>query len=255
MCRRKGLQLSIAAAALLFVAAPALAETVLPSLAEIAQKQAEQSVPRTAVAFDPKTFDAYVGYYELTPTLVFTVTRQGDKYFAKLGDQLDVQWFPESQTSFFSQVVRAQISFTRDGSGKATGLVLHQGGLEQPAKRISEAQATALVAAQRQHLADDKPLPGSEAAVRHFIETIEADKPDWDANTQMVDVNMRQGWPIAQARIKHLGALKSIAFNKVASNGFDIYDVTFEHGVAQCAILLNEEGKAAGRALFDKPGT
>ena len=45
--------------------------------------------------------------------------------------------FAESETKFFLKVVDAQISFTKDDSGAVTGLILHQGGANQPARRVS----------------------------------------------------------------------------------------------------------------------
>jgi hypothetical protein len=46
-----------------------------------------------------------------------------------------VEVFPESDHDFFLKVIDAQITFATDSQGKATGLVLHQGG-DHPARRI-----------------------------------------------------------------------------------------------------------------------
>jgi hypothetical protein len=43
--------------------------------------------------------------------------------------------FPEGERDYFLKVVDAQITFETDEHGKATGLVLHQGG-DNHAKRI-----------------------------------------------------------------------------------------------------------------------
>ena len=112
-----------------------------PSADDIAQKRAEQAQPRTAVALDPKLFDKYVGYYQLAPKAVFTITRDGDHFFAQLTRQKQVEIFPESESKFFLKVVPAQISFDIGAEGKVTGLILHQGGRELPAPRIDEALA------------------------------------------------------------------------------------------------------------------
>jgi hypothetical protein len=71
-----------------------------PSADEIAQKQAEQAAPRTRVAFDPKQFDEYVGYYQLTPKAIVTVTRDGEHFFAQLSGQPAFEVFPESPNKF-----------------------------------------------------------------------------------------------------------------------------------------------------------
>ncbi len=91
---------------------------------------------RAAVRLDPKIYDDYTGQYELAPGAVFTIRREGDRLLAQLTGQPAWEVFPESETHFFYKVVDAQLTFQRGESGKATGLVLHQNGLDQEAKRI-----------------------------------------------------------------------------------------------------------------------
>jgi hypothetical protein len=105
-----------------------------------AQRRSEQALPRTPVAFEPAHFDKYVGYYQLGPATIFTVSRDGGHYFARLTGQVNVEFFPESETKFFATIVPVQISFDTDAQGRVTGLVLHQNGLEQPALRVSESE-------------------------------------------------------------------------------------------------------------------
>jgi CubicO group peptidase (beta-lactamase class C family) len=80
------------------------------------------------VAIDPKILDNYVGSYQLAPNFILTVTREGDHLFTQATGQGKVEVFPESEHDFFLKVVDAQITFETDSQGKATGLVLHQGG-------------------------------------------------------------------------------------------------------------------------------
>ncbi len=87
------------------------------------------------IAVDPKLFDAYVGRYELAPTFILTVTREGNQLFVQATGQGKFEVFPESDRDFFYKVVDAQITFEMDSTGKATGLVLHQNGVDQRAKR------------------------------------------------------------------------------------------------------------------------
>ena len=46
--------------------------------------------------------------------------------------------FPESETEFFLKIVDAQITFVKNDKGKVTGLILHQGGQDTPANKISD---------------------------------------------------------------------------------------------------------------------
>ena len=65
-----------------------------------------------------------------------TVTREGDHLFMQATGQPTVQIFPESDRDYFLKVVDAQITFVTDSNGRATELILHQGGMDQHAKRI-----------------------------------------------------------------------------------------------------------------------
>lgn len=89
------------------------------------------------IAVDPKLYDEYVGVYELTPAFKITITRETDKLYGQATGQSRFQLFPESPTGYFLKEVDAQITFNRDEKGQVSQLVLHQGGADQPGKRIS----------------------------------------------------------------------------------------------------------------------
>jgi D-alanyl-D-alanine carboxypeptidase len=91
---------------------------------------------RQAIKVDPALYDRLTGDYELAPNFVITVVRRGDKLISQATGQPEVELFPESETRFFLKVVDAQVDFTIGVSGRATGLVLHQGGQDLPAKKI-----------------------------------------------------------------------------------------------------------------------
>jgi hypothetical protein len=59
----------------------------------------------------------------------------------KLSGQEFYPVFPESIDKFFYKIVEAKISFLRDDQGKVDRLILHQGGLDQLAKKTSKAYA------------------------------------------------------------------------------------------------------------------
>ena len=89
------------------------------------------------VKVDPKLFDGYVGTYQMTPAFALTVTREGDHLFVQATAQPKFEIFPEGDRDYFLKVVDAQITFVTDGQGRATELVLHQGGRDQHAKRAA----------------------------------------------------------------------------------------------------------------------
>lgn len=84
---------------------------------------------------DLKLFDNYVGNYQLAPGFVLAVTRDQDHLFVQATGQPKFEIFPESDRDYFLKVVDAQVTFITDDKGRATELVLHQGGQDQHAKR------------------------------------------------------------------------------------------------------------------------
>jgi CubicO group peptidase (beta-lactamase class C family) len=76
---------------------------------------------------DSSGFDAYVGEYQVTPKLVLTITKEGDKLFGQLTGQPKLAVEAVSDTQFTIPEVKANITFEKDSGGKVTGLVLAQG--------------------------------------------------------------------------------------------------------------------------------
>jgi hypothetical protein len=76
-----------------------------------------------------------VGNYELTPSFVIAVTKEGERIFVQATGQPKFEVFPESETKFFLTVVDAQITFVKDDNGQVANLILHQNGIDQKAKK------------------------------------------------------------------------------------------------------------------------
>lgn len=113
------------------------------------------------VALDPKRMDGFAGRYQLAPEFILTVTREGDGLFVQATGQPKGQVFPESERTFFAKMVNAQFTFEPDVNGKASGLVLHQGGRNMPARRIegdSPIPATPLASAAHKEISIDPKL-------------------------------------------------------------------------------------------------
>jgi len=93
-------------------------------------------IQRVEVDVDPAVLARYVGRYELAPGMQFDVILEGGELTVQLADQPRFPVYPESETKFFYKVVDAQITFVEDDSGAVSGLVLHQGGRDQPARKV-----------------------------------------------------------------------------------------------------------------------
>jgi beta-lactamase regulating signal transducer with metallopeptidase domain len=105
---------------------------------------AEQRAVHTAISIDSRLLDGYVGAYQLKPQLVFTITREGDRLFAKLTSQQTYEVHPYTERDFFYTIVAAQLSFVPGPDGKAGAVVLHQNGKDQTAPRVDPSVAQAL---------------------------------------------------------------------------------------------------------------
>src|SRR6185503_16747292 len=86
---------------------------------------------RTVAKIDPKIFDAYTGQYQ-HPSVVFTITREGDKLRLQQGANAETQdLLPESATNFFTnENRRLTYSFVKDENGEVTYLVIQLEGRE-----------------------------------------------------------------------------------------------------------------------------
>jgi len=95
--------------------------------------------PRVAIDLPAEAMARFVGVYALDtlPDFKLTVTLEGSQLSVQATGQGKFPVFPEAQAKFFAKVVDAQISFTSDASGAVTSLTLHQGGVNQTAKKVS----------------------------------------------------------------------------------------------------------------------
>jgi D-alanyl-D-alanine-carboxypeptidase/D-alanyl-D-alanine-endopeptidase len=95
---------------------------------------AEPAKGRKEVAVDTAILDRYVGRYQLAPSFVIAITREGDHLFLQATGQPRFEMFAEGEHDFFLKAVDARITFAGEGTPKS--LVLHQNGQDMPAARI-----------------------------------------------------------------------------------------------------------------------
>lgn len=88
------------------------------------------------VEVDPAVYDAYTGEYELATNMIITISKEDGRLFAQLSGQPRFEIFPRSETVFFFKVVVADITFSKDDSGKVSSLTLNQGGREMTGKKM-----------------------------------------------------------------------------------------------------------------------
>jgi CubicO group peptidase (beta-lactamase class C family) len=91
---------------------------------------------RHEVKVDAAILEKYTGRYQLAPSFIITITREGDQLYAQATNQPRFEIFAESEREFFFKVVDAQLTFVVDSSGRATSVVLHQNGANAPGNRV-----------------------------------------------------------------------------------------------------------------------
>jgi len=84
---------------------------------------------------DPKTFDDYVGEYEL-PIGILVLTHEGDKLFGEPKGASKEELQPQDDGSFIVTNVNAKVRFSRDDKGKVIEIVVSLNDQEMKGKKI-----------------------------------------------------------------------------------------------------------------------
>jgi CubicO group peptidase (beta-lactamase class C family) len=92
---------------------------------------------RKSITVDARILDQYVGQYRIaSPPIDIVVSRNNETLLAQIAGRLKLALAAESEATFFSTDVSAQITFLKDATGHVTGLTLSMGGGELPAQRV-----------------------------------------------------------------------------------------------------------------------
>ena len=111
-------------------------------------------------------------------------------------------------------------------------------------------QASAVIAAR---IKAGTPSPGTEAAVRDQVESLESGHADYDAMTPELAAIARPQEPGIVKMIAQWGALKSVTLSSITPQGMDVYDVEFEHASTLWMIApLTPEGKIYALSFHPK---
>ena len=91
---------------------------------------------RTAIDVAPAVLARYVGVYQLAPAFSMEVSLADGALYVQATGRGKLRLFADTEVDFFLKEVDAQVTFTRDPQGAVTGLVLHQNGANQTAKKV-----------------------------------------------------------------------------------------------------------------------
>ncbi|MCD6065481.1 MAG: serine hydrolase [Bacteroidetes bacterium] len=93
-------------------------------------------VERKVVKVDESIYKKLCGEYEMEPDFTITITLEAGKLYSQATKQEKIEIFPEADYKYFYKVVNAQLDFEKNDKGEISGLILHQGGQNMPAKKI-----------------------------------------------------------------------------------------------------------------------
>jgi hypothetical protein len=142
------------------------------------------------------------------------------------------EFYPTNGAGFF------QFTFMADA------VRMRAGRVESTLQRIDAAAAEAVKAKLLERVQSQKPLPGSEASLRRFLEGTESGNPPYEEMTSWLAQIVRlQQLPLLQPLAEYLGAIRSMEFRGVSGMGADQYDVHRERGTSRWQILLTAGGK------------
>jgi len=85
---------------------------------------------------DPGAFDAFVGRYQLPGGHIMIVRRENDRFLTQVPGQPAFEMLPQGPREFFMKAYEAEVSFVTDARGRATEMIIREGGENTHAKRI-----------------------------------------------------------------------------------------------------------------------
>jgi hypothetical protein len=87
------------------------------------------------------------------------------------------------------------------------------------------------------------PKPGSQAALRHLIDTVSAGRPDYAAMSPKAEATTKAQLAALRAAFRSLEGFQAMAFVKADGGRGDLYAVTFVNGMANMTVALTPDGK------------
>ena len=193
----------------------------------LADAQTMPSAAGNQAAADATALDRYVGYYQLNPRAVFTITRTADQLFAQLTGQRVLPLRPAGNGEYVYGSAALRMSFVSDGQG--TMLVLRQRGQNLVSTPVDEARAAAVesvfvrqIAEAPDRFREQSPAPGSREAVLRGIEELQRGAPDYQRMSPPLADGMRRQLGELHTMLTVLGAPEAIFFRGVGPGGYDI---------------------------------
>jgi hypothetical protein len=204
-----------------------------------------------AIEVDARLLDSYLGWYQLAPNRVLTVTRDGDRIYVQETGRPKFVVTAHGADAFSSNHGDLVI-FLRDGQATVSQVLLQEpmsGARLAPRVDVAKAKMIEEEFARRIAEVPDRfrqqtPVAGSKEAILRGIEDMQRGAPNYDRMSAPLAAKIRRQASELHAMFKALGAVESIFFRGVGPGGYDIYGVKFANGFAEFRLLLAADGKA-----------
>jgi DNA-binding transcriptional MerR regulator len=215
----------------------------------VAWKRYEQMRPRVATIPDHQNMKSCCGHFQLEGGTMINVFMQQDKLLTQIPGQPAFQLFPEGTDAYFQPEVHAQITFGRDAAGIVSSLTLHQNGLEQKARRVTDREADQALAKLKARMDGGHPHPESRRLVEVMLDSQLQGKPCLDLMIpELAAIVIEQNEGVTRELVA-LGQRTDLTFLTVTPEGWDAYRATFENGELDVSMHIDANGKISGQWL------
>jgi len=163
--------------------------------------------------------------------------------------QGQVEIFPESERVYFAKRLDTVITFQVDEQGRASAVVLRLGEQDFAGKRLEDAAAKPIadaLAIVNKSYREQRPLPGSETALRRLIEDLTAGAPDYTRMSPEFATLVRGNLASFQKQLSSFGPISALVFQRVNDDGAAFYHVTWKQAAGDAGILLGPNGTIDG---------
>lgn len=209
----------------------------------------DTSLATDELPIDSALLEKYAGFYQIGDYQIWTIARDGGKLLAQVDDRTLFELQPTGEDEFELGGIGHGFRFVRDAQSIFSKLVIHAQGTDITSTRIDGDTADQLRTKLAERVQAQKPIPGSDIALRRLIDGVARDEPNYDEMAPALAYVTRMQLPQLRAMSTTLGAVRSITFQGVGSHGWDVYDVEREHGRERYRIMLGSDGKIWGATV------
>ena len=229
------------------------AQPAAPSPTDSAAR--EQSSSRIGISFEPRSFERYAGYYQLSSVeFLHAFTDLDGHYFYQVTGQPPVRVYPESEAAFFSKNEAEQLRFETDSKGVVTSALLKQNdAAERAAPKVDNSIAISAESARSRTLSDRPPSAGTEESLRRYIYSLEKGHPNYEEMSPKLATAVQMQLRQIMTTIGGLGDFKTLSYRGGDSDGTDVYVATFADGQLEWHIAALEGGKVVRRYFSTLP--